>query len=167
MADQFVGEIRIFAFLFAPRNWAFANGQILAIQQNQALFALLGTTFGGNGVQTFALPNLQGRAAMGFSPNHPWGQSIGEATHQLTTQEIPSHTHTPSATNAAGTLVSPAGAFWANDSNQNAMYGTAPTLNLSPSAIGAAGGSQAHNNMMPSTSLNFCIALNGIFPSRS
>jgi microcystin-dependent protein len=167
MASPFLGEIRIFSFAFAPKGWALANGQIMAINQNQALFALLGTTYGGNGTQTFALPDLQGRVTMGFNIDHPQGQSAGEAGHTLTIQEMPPHTHVPSANNAMGTLPGPAGNFWANDSNQNATFGSTPNATLSPAAIASAGGSQAHSNMMPYLTLNFCIALQGIFPSQN
>jgi microcystin-dependent protein len=167
MASPFLGEIRIFSFAFAPKGWALANGQTMPIQQNQALFALLGTTYGGNGQTTFALPNLQGRVAMSFNGNHPQGQSAGEASHTLTIQETPTHTHVPNANDAIGTQASPAGAYWANDSNQNATFGSTPTVTLNSAAIGNAGGSQPHSNMMPYLTLSFCIALQGIFPSQN
>jgi microcystin-dependent protein len=167
MALPFLGEIRIFSFSFAPKGWALANGQALPINQNQALFALLGTLYGGNGQTTFALPDLQGRVTMGFNGNHLQGQSAGEASHILTIPEMPPHNHVPSANNAPGTLAGPAGNFWANDSNDNATFGTAPDTSPNAAAIANAGGSQPHSNMMPYLTLNFCIALQGIFPSRN
>jgi microcystin-dependent protein len=166
MAEPFLGEIRIFSFSFAPKGWAQANGQFLPINQNTALFSLLGTTYGGNGTQTFALPNLQGGVTMGFSGTHPQGQSLGEASHALTISEMPAHTHVPSANNALGTQSAPAGNYWANDSNLNATFGSAPNATLNPAAIANTGGGQAHSNMMPYLTLNFCIALQGIFPPR-
>src|ERR1700690_2419039 len=167
MAEPYLGEIRIFSFAFAPTGWAMANGQILPINQNQALFALLGTTYGGNGTSTFALPNLQGRVAVSFNNTYPQGAVGGEANHTLTTPEIPSHTHVPNANNTVGTQASPAGGFWAKDSNQNLTYGQTANATLNAAAIGNAGGSQAHPNMMPYLTVNFCIALAGIFPSRN
>ena len=167
MANPYLGEIRLFSFPFAPAGWAQANGQILAINQNQALFALIGTFYGGNGTQNFALPNLQGRVTMGFNVSHPQGQSGGEASHTLLISETPAHTHVPSANNALGTLPGAAGNYWAKDSNGNAVFGSAPNTTLNPAAIANAGGGQAHQNMMPYLALNFCIALQGLFPSRN
>lgn len=167
MADPFIGEIRIFSFPFAPRGWAFANGQLLPIAQNQALFALYGTIYGGNGTTTFALPNLQGRVAMSFSGTHPQGQASGEAGHTLSLQEIPGHTHVPNANSAPGSQPGPAGGFWAADSHQNTTFGTTTNVKLNPAAVGSAGGNQPHSNLMPYLTLNFCVALQGIFPSRN
>ena len=167
MATPFLGEIRIFSFPFAPKGWALANGQILQIAQNQALFSLLGVTYGGNGQTTFALPNLQGRVSLGFNGQHPQGQAAGEAAHALTVAEIPAHNHVPSANNARGTVPGPAGNYWAGDSNGNQTFGSAPNVALSPSAISAAGASQPHPNLMPYLTVNFCIAVVGIFPSRT
>ena len=167
MANPYLGEIRIFSFAFAPVGWAQANGQLLPINQNTALFALLGITYGGNGQTNFNLPNLQARVTMGFNGTHPQGQSGGEASHTLLISETPAHTHVPSANNALGTLPAAVGNYWAKDSNGNAVFGSAPNTTLNPAAIANAGGSQAHQNMMPYLTLNFCIALQGIFPSRN
>ena len=167
MGTPYLGEIRIFSFAFAPRGWVQADGQLLAINQNQALFSLLGTTYGGNGVTTFALPNLQGRVAISFSATIVQGAAGGEANHALTIPEMPSHTHVPKGNDAAGTQASPVGGFWARDSNQNATFGNSANAALSPAAIGNTGGSQPHPNMMPYLTVNFCIALAGIFPSRN
>jgi len=164
--DPFIGEIKLVGFGYAPRGWAFCNGQILPIAQNQALFALLGTTFGGNGTTTFALPNLQGS-----SPIHPNpasginnGQVGGEAQHTLIINEIPSHTHQAMGTDDAQSVGSPVGAYWANQQPLNA-YGT--TVNGNMLATYPAGTSQPHPNMQPYLGLNFIIALSGIFPSRN
>ncbi len=167
MGTPFLAEVRIFAFSYAPKGWALANGQTMAIGQNQALFSLLGTTYGGDGRNTFALPNLQGRVTIGFSATQPIGLSAGEPAHTLTTPEIPQHTHRASANNALGAQASPAGNYWANDSNQNATFGTAPDTALSPAAIAVAGSNQPPPNMMPYAVLSFCIAPVGISPSRN
>ena len=167
MSSPFLAEIRLFAGNFAPHGWASCDGQIMAISQNTALFSLLGTFYGGNGTQNFNLPNLQGRVTMGFNGSHPQGQSGGEASHALLISETPGHTHVPSANNALGTLPAAVGNYWAKDSNGNAVFGSTPNTNLNPAAIANAGGSQAHQNMMPYITLNFCIALQGIFPSRA
>lgn len=174
MADPFVAEIRIFAFNFAPRGWAFCNGQILPISQNTALFSLLGTTYGGNGQSTFALPDLQGNA-----PMHPGqgqglslrdlGEMSGSSDVTLLVSEMPFHNH---ALLAAGS--DPAES---NDATNNAMArsknGSAYTATLNPltpmafQALPPAGGSLPHNNMQPYLTLNFCIALQGVFPPRT
>ncbi len=167
MSEAFIGEVRIFSYPFAPKNWALCNGQLLAIQQNQALFSLLGTTYGGNGIQTFALPNLQGAVSIGFASSYPQGAIGGEAAHTLTIQEIPLHSHAPIASNAPGTQLDPGGALSAMDPNGGSMFGSSPDVLLSPSAVAVAGSSQPHQNMMPFQVMNFCIALFGIFPSRN
>jgi microcystin-dependent protein len=168
--NPFIGQLIAVAFNFPPKGWAFCNGQLLAISQNQALFSLLGTTYGGNGQTTFALPNLQGRVALGAGQgsglqNYNQGQSSGEETHTLTIAETPTHQHTVTASAVAGSL--PVAA--ANLLGNAAMYIASPpdpaagTDNL----LGPVGGSQPHENRQPFLVLNWCIALVGIFPSRN
>ena len=172
MAEPFLGETRIFSFNFSPKGWAFCNGQLLPINQNQALFALLGTNFGGNGQTTFALPNLQGRVTIGSGgfAAHPLGQSGGEANHTLLVQEMPAHTHQAVGSGANGTQNSPLGNLWAKEATGGSgiqIYGSNPDTTLNPRAILNAGGGQPHSNLMPYLALNFCIALQGIFPSQN
>ena len=175
MANPFLGEIRAFSFTFAPRGWALCNGQLLPISQYTALFALLGVTYGGNGIQTFALPNLQGRVALHFGNAFVQGQIDGEEAVALTTAQIPLHTH---AVNAAANGAANAGnipgstvILGSGSTNQSgnpavSIYNNAaPNLALAP--LGATGSGQAHENRMPSLVLNYCIALSGIFPSRN
>jgi microcystin-dependent protein len=165
MAEPFLSEIRIMSFSFAPKGWAQCNGQIMPINQNQALFALLGTTFGGNGQTTFALPDLRGRAPIHVGAGHTLGERAGEEAHTITQQETPAHTH---AMNAAGVPAATnvgTGAFLAQVAN---AYTPATNLTtLAPGEIGAVGGSQPHINMQPFLALNFSIALQGIFPSQN
>jgi microcystin-dependent protein len=175
MSEQFVAEIRIFPFNFAPTGWAFCNGQLLPISQNTALFSLLGTTYGGDGISTFALPNLQGNVPMFFEQGpgltlHDEGETGGSGAITLTTSEIPSHTHglrsfssrlrqTPSNSPATNVpTVSQGAAVYAPPPPNTAMNGN---------AIAPSGGSQPHNNLMPYLTLNFCIALQGVFPARN
>jgi microcystin-dependent protein len=174
MADQFVGEIRIVPFNFAPNGWALCNGQTLPISQNTALFSLLGTQFGGNGTSTFALPNLQGNAPMdqgngaGLTPR-VMGETGGETAVTLLTTEIPSHTHTIGVASASTSgTPGPTVVFGGGGRGKEPAYvpPSAP-VTMSPQAIGLAGGSQPHNNMPPYLVLNFVIALVGIFPARS
>lgn len=167
MSEQFIGEIRAFGFGFAPKDWAQCNGQILAINQNQALFALLGTTYGGNGVTTFALPDLRGRAPIHWGNGFTLGQAAGEENHTLISSEMPMHTHIVNGSNNGPSTKAPAGALWANDTNAPAFASGSPTTTLNAGAIGVAGGSQPHSNMQPYTTLNYCIAIAGIFPSRN
>jgi len=180
MASPFVAEIRIFPFNFAPTGWAFCNGQLLPISQNTALFSLLGTQYGGDGKSTFALPNLQGSAPMhtdsynnsGFQ--FPIGVNGGTEAVTLLSSEIPAHNHFFNADSANATTNNPSnGAFAAGvwnaggNSGNVTMYTTlAPDTQLSPNAIAPAGSSFPHNNMMPYLTLNFCIALQGVFPAR-
>lgn len=166
MSEPFIGQISVFGFGFAPRGWAQCNGQLLPISQNQALFALLGTTYGGNGTTTFALPDLRGRVAMHVSPHHSQGQVGGEEAHTLTIAETPSHTHSAPCNNSPATALDPTGAVWAADPSGHAPYAVAANSQCSPQAIGTSGG-QPHDNMAPTLTLNFCIALTGIFPSRN
>lgn len=172
MAEPFLGQIAVFPFNFAPTGWALCNGQLLPINQNQALFALLGTTYGGDGVSTFALPDLRGRVPVHFgqSPvgsNYTQGQVGGEQAHTLIGSELPMHTHAPvvGSSNDAN-AASPAGAYSAVTSSGN--YSSAsPNASLAPQAVGSTGGNQPHDNMSPYLVLNFCIALQGIFPARN
>ena len=172
MADQFLAEIRIFPFNFPPSGWAFCDGQILSISQNTALFSLLGTTYGGNGTTNFALPNMQGNTPMhpGQGPGlslHDLGETGGSDTVSLLLSEIPAHTHTASCNPGMGDKYGPPGNFWATDAGGNNEYASSSGSNMAPDAVGAAGGNQPHNNLQPYLVLNFCIALQGIFPARS
>jgi len=173
MADPFVAEIRIFPFTFAPKGWAFCNGQLIPISQNTALFALLGTTYGGDGKSTFALPDLQGSAAM--HPGQGSGLSLrdlgeigGVDNVTLVESEIPVHTHTLMASGEDANDDDPKNASWATSVGV-AMYQPASAgnlVNMAPQALTPAGGSLPHNNMQPYLTLNFCIALQGVFPPR-
>jgi microcystin-dependent protein len=167
MSEPFIAEIKIFGFNFAPRSWAMCNGQLLPINQNQALFSLLGTTYGGDGRTTFALPNLQGRAPLHPDTQFPLGNLGGEASHTLIASEVPPHTHQAQAgTNSATGVASPTGAYW-GQSGSSAGYRSGTDTTLNAGAIASAGGGQAHENRQPYLVLNYCIALTGIFPSRS
>lgn len=163
MAEPFLSEIRLFSFVFAPKGWALCNGQLLPIDQNQALFSLLGTTFGGDGRVNFALPDLRGRAPLHVGSNLTLGERGGEQAHTLSTCELPSHTHNPNGSgNDAGSK-----AFenntWAT--TMASTYHKTPDCAMNAQALTNAGGSQAHLNMQPFLVLNYCIALQGIFPS--
>ena len=175
MADPFVAEIRIFPFNFAPRGWAFCNGQLMPISQNTALFSLLGTTYGGDGKSTFALPNIQGRAPMhpGQGPGlslHDLGETGGSDTVTLQPSEMPTHSHAMGVQTAApGAVATPAGTTLGRPAT-GGLYvtGANPALvTMSPSILAAAGGGLPHNNLQPYLTLNFCIAQQGIFPARS
>lgn len=167
MAEPFLSEIRIMSFGFAPKGWALCNGQLLPINQNQALFSLLGTTFGGDGRVNFSLPNLQGFTPIHVGSGHTLGERGGEQAHTLSIAEIPTHTHPASASSTNGDSPAPTGMLLAAEST--AMYAPADgnLVALQAATIGNVGGSQAHLNMQPSLALNFCIALQGIFPSSS
>ena len=165
MAEPFLSEIRIMSFDFPPKGWAFCAGQFLPINQNQALFALLGTTFGGNGQTTFALPDLRGRVPIHVGSGHNLGQSGGEQAHTLTLSELPQHVHSLNATNDNAVVDPPGGNLLAAGANQ---YASPPAnTTLVPASVGNVGGSQAHLNTQPFLTLNFCIALQGIFPSQN
>jgi microcystin-dependent protein len=166
MGSQYIGEIRMFAGNFAPLDWALCNGQLLPISQYEALYQLIGTTYGGDGTNTFALPNLQSRIPVHQGSGFVLGQLSGSEQVTLTTQQIPSHTHTANATNVAADQASPKGYIWAQSTlNQ---YGTnPPTTAMSPAAIGNSGGSTPHDNMTPYLVVNFIIALFGVFPSQN
>lgn len=163
MAEPFLSEIRIMSFSFAPKGWALCNGQLLPINQNQALFSLLGTTFGGDGRVNFALPNLQGSVPIHVGSGHTLGERGGEQAHTLSISELPTHTHVLNGSNVAAETNVPTGAYLGIVNN--AYGGAANLVTLSPAAVTNAGGSQAHQNMQPFLTLNFCIALQGIFPS--
>jgi microcystin-dependent protein len=163
MSTPYLSEIRVFSFNFAPKGWAMCNGQLLPINQNQALFSLLGTTYGGDGRTTFALPNLQVGAPMHTGNGHVLGEHGGELNHALSLAELPLHTHLVNASAANGSTAGPGVPAAANN-----VYGPPGGLvALNPVSLGAAGASQAHANTMPFLTLNFCIALQGIFPSRN
>lgn len=167
MSNPFLAEVRLMSFGFAPRGWALANGQLLPINQNQALFALLGTTYGGNGQTNFSLPNLQGRVPLHFGGGIFLGQAGGEEYHTLLANEMPQHFHSLTATTAAAVAgTGPAGALPAVAPHAPYRSGAVQPVALKPGVIQNAGGSQPHLNMQPSLAINFCIALTGIFPSR-
>jgi microcystin-dependent protein len=166
MSEPFLSELRIMAFDFAPKGWALCNGQFLPINQNQALFSLLGTTYGGNGQTTFALPDLRGKTPIHFDDsNHTLGETGGQQAHTITISELPAHIHLLNASNDVGNTNDPAGIMLAN-SAPNTVYGPLQGLvSLSAGTVTNVGGSQAHQNMQPYLVLSFCIALQGIFPS--
>jgi len=166
MAEPFLSEIRIMSFGFAPKGWALCNGQLLPINQNQALFSLLGTTFGGDGRVNFALPDLRGQVPIHVGSGHTLGEKGGEQAHTLSISELPTHTHTANATSIPATAGNPAANRTLSQSTQAALYANPSNLTpMDPSSIGNVGGSQAHLNMQPFLTLNFSIALQGIFPS--
>jgi microcystin-dependent protein len=167
MSTPYLSEIKIVSFNFAPKGWALCNGQLLPINQNQALFALLGTTYGGDGRVNFGLPNLQGRIPVHVGNGFTLGERAGETAHTLNISELPAHTHTPvgSSTNPP-TAPGAAGNLWtANNANPFAASSDGSVMN--PAGILPTGGSQPHDNMSPYTVLNFVIALQGIFPSQN
>ena len=175
MTDQYVGEIRSFGFNFAPVNWALCNGQILPISQYAALYSLLGTYYGGNGTSTFGLPNLQGSVPMCWGTGatgttYAIGEITGSASVTLISGQIPMHSH-PVQVSAATTGFNdaPSSSVWLGDSGPARAYSTtgSPNTPLSSNAIGPAGGGQAHENRQPFLTINFCIAMNGIYPPRS
>ena len=164
MGTPYLGEIRIFSFNFPPKGWAFCNGQLLPINQNQALFSILGTTYGGNGQTNFALPNLQGRVPVHAGNGIVLGQSSGESTHTLITTEMPAHSHTPAGSSTPANLGVPTGNLWVTG---NAAYNPTANTSMNPASILNIGGGQPHENMSPYLTLNICIALQGIFPSQN
>ena len=165
MSEQFLGEIRMFSFNFPPRGWATCNGALLPINQNQALFSLLGTFYGGDGRTTFGLPDLRDRAPMHLDGgNHTIGQRAGEATHVLSVAELPSHTHGVSGRATASTA-SPSGALWAASSHLS--FASSPNTPMAAAAVAPTGGGQAHDNMPPFLVIKFGIAVTGIFPSQN
>ena len=181
MSEPFLAQIQIFAFNFAPVGWATCNGQTLAISQNTALFSLLGTTYGGNGTSTFALPNLQSSVPVGSEGGSPGpgltprelGEAGGVENVTLLLNEMASHTHTANCTAAQGNSLNPAGSVWSTDVAGNNEYSSGPVAgSMSPLATSLSGGNangstQPHPNIQPYLALNFCIALRGIFPTRN
>jgi microcystin-dependent protein len=173
MSNPFIGEIRLTPYTFTINGWASCNGQLVPIDQNDALFALIGTTYGGDGAQTFALPNLQSRIPVGQGqgpglPNYVIGQAAGTETITVITTQMPRHTHAASAAATAGTTTSPANAVWAGSPMGAYTTSASPSLTpMSPILVGASGNTQPHENRMPYLALNFQIALFGVFPSRT
>jgi len=173
--DPFVAEIRIFPFNFAPKGWAFCDGQILPLSQNTALFSLLGTTYGGDGKSNFALPNMQGNAPMhpGQGPGlslHDLGETGGSETVSLLESEIPGHSHTVMANAAVGNRTTPAANAISRVTGSTPFVAGSPTpplIQMSPNSVAPAGGDQPHNNMQPYLTFYFCIALQGVFPPRT
>jgi microcystin-dependent protein len=166
MAEPFLSEIRIMSFVFAPKGWALCNGQLLPINQNQPLFSLLGTTFGGDGRVNFALPDLRARVPIHVGSGHTLGERGGEQAHTLSIAELPTHTHVLNATSSADDQIVPTGNLLGASAATDPVYGDVAALAaMGPAAIANTGGSQAHLNMQPFLTLNFCIALQGIFPS--
>ena len=169
MGTPFLGEIKIISWNFAPQGWAFCNGQFLPINQNQALFSILGTTFGGNGQTTFALPDFRGRVPIHRGAQNTLGQAGGQEFHTVTQSEMPTHIHVANGVNTLATTADPAGNFLASPSAAlGSVYGAPSNLTaMAPQAIGNVGGSQAHENRQPFLVLNFIIALVGVFPSQN
>jgi microcystin-dependent protein len=165
MATPFLGELKIISWNFAPKGWALCNGQLLPINQNQALFSILGTTYGGNGTTTFALPDLRGRVPIHVGQGFTQGQAAGQEFHTLTQSEMPMHTHIANANSGNATTPIPTGNLLGAGNN---MYAQPTNLvTLDPSSVTNVGGSQPHENRQPFLVLNYCIALTGIFPSRN
>jgi len=167
MGQPFLGEIKIMSFGFAPRSWAMCNGQFLPINQNQALFSLLGTMYGGNGQTTFALPDLRGQTPVHQGPQNTIGTKAGQQSHTLTMQEMPLHVHTGQIQPANATTGSPANNMLAGVPTFAYRTKVTNPMTLLPASVTNVGGSQAHQNMQPFLTLTFCIALQGIFPSRN
>lgn len=168
MSSPFIGEIRMFAGNFAPVGWSFCNGALIPISQNDALFNLIGTTYGGDGQSTFALPNLQSRVPIHVGPGFALGQSGGVETVTLTVSQIPAHSHVPQSNSNAGNQNTASGNVWAQ-STSGSLYATTPppSLAMDPAALGSSGGSQPHDNMLPFLVVNFILSLFGVFPSQS
>ena len=175
MSDQYVGEIRMVGFNFAPQGWALCSGQLLSISQNTALFSILGTTYGGDGKSNFALPNFQAVAPMGYGNGsgltpHVWGETGGQYAVPLLAAQIAAHNHGVACINGAGSLNSPANAVWSNakgDRVSPSLYAAAATgVNMNATDLQITGGNQAHNNLPPYLSIFFVIAMQGIYPSR-
>jgi microcystin-dependent protein len=172
MADIFLAEIRIFPFNFPPKGWAFCTGQLLSISQNTALFSLIGTYYGGNGQSNFGLPNLQGQVALGVGngaglSQYVQGETGGTDTVTLLQTEMPLHNHAAICDTTGGNDYGPTGDFWAPDvANGSNEYGSGAAANMAITALAVVGGSQPHNNLQPYLVMNYCIAMQGIYPSR-
>ncbi len=165
MSEPFLAEVKMVGFNFPPRGWAFCDGQILPINQNQSLFSLLGTTFGGDGRTSFALPDLRGRTPVHIGTGVTWGQKAGEETHSLQASEIPQHTHTAQASSTSGDAPIPTGFVLASSGN---TYGPAANLQSThPETVTNTGSGNGHQNMQPYLAVQFCIAITGLFPSRN
>jgi microcystin-dependent protein len=167
MSEPFLAEIRIVGFNFAPRGWAFCDGQLLPINQNQSLYSLLGTTYGGDGRTSFALPELRGRTPIHVGNSHLQGQRGGEEVHTLTTNEIPTHNHSLRIKNEEGGSTLADGNSLTNSKFETRYTSVAGNEQMNTASISNAGAVQAHDNMQPTLVLNFCIALQGLFPSRN
>jgi microcystin-dependent protein len=168
MSEPFLAEIRIVGFNFAPRGWGFCDGQILPINQNQSLYSLLGTTYGGDGRTSFALPDLRGRTPLHVGEGHRLGDRSGEETSTLSVSQMPAHKHGVRASSSAGNATTPAGHLLGAEATPDAAYHSADAGTLvGLRSITNVGGSQAHENMQPYLAVNFCIALQGLFPSRN
>jgi microcystin-dependent protein len=164
MSEPFLGEIKIISWNFPPKGWAFCNGTLLPINQNQALFSILGTTYGGDGRTTFGLPNLQGCTPVHVGNGITLGQLGGETTHTLNISELPAHTHVPVGSANAASAPAPTGNLWSTKAN---IFAPSSDSAMNPACITVVGGSQPHENMSPYLVLNFVIALQGIFPSQN
>ncbi|MBI1804855.1 MAG: phage tail protein [Ignavibacteriae bacterium] len=167
MAEPFLSEIRIFSFNFAPKGWALCNGQLLPINQNQALFSLLGTTYGGDGRVNFGLPDLQSRMPIHVGNGHTLGERGGEQAHTLSVSEMPTHSHNITASSNTPNVDDPTNAFWATNTGRTPYSNNINTQMAQQATPTSVGGSQAHLNMSPFLVLNFSIALQGIFPSQN
>lgn len=165
--EPFLSEIRIMSFNFPPKGWALCNGQLLPINQNQALFALLGTTFGGNGQTNFALPNLRGRVPIHEGNGHTRGEAAGSTSVTLSVNQIPPHLHNLQVMSTSGNTAIPGGSMLAESSGTEAYRAPSSLTTLDAGSVGSVGGTQPHTNMQPYTVLSFCIALQGLFPSQN
>ena len=164
MSEPFLGEVKMISWNFPPKGWAFCNGQLLPINQNQALFSILGTTYGGDGRTTFALPDLRSRTPLHVGNGFTLGQQGGETAHTLIMSELPAHSHAPQANTNNPDQGSPSGNFWAASNNS---YAASPDNVMNQTLVTAVGGNQPHDNMSPYLVINFIIALQGIFPSQN